>query len=437
MDKIKELVEQALKIAKKEGASEAEVMANTSHGYSVSVRLGEVDTLEYHRDNGVDITVYIDQCQGSTSTTDISPKAVEEAVKKACLIAKNTGSDPCHGLAEQKLLAKKQENLDLYFPWDIDVNQAITLAQQCEEAGRQFNPKITNSEGASVSNYEGYFIYGNSLDFIGGYRSSRHSIQCLLLAEESNHKERDYEFSMARDPKDLLSPQWIGEEAARKTIARLNAKKLSTRQTPVVFAPRLAMGLIGNFITAIKGSNIYRQSSYLLNQLDQKIFPDFINITENPLIPKALGSAPFDNEGVQTVKRNVVEKGILKNYVLDSYSARKLGLQTTGNSGGVRNLEIMPTAGNLDELLKKMGTGLLVTEVMGQGVNIVTGDYSRGASGFWIENGQIAYPVHEITIAGNLKDMFLNLAAVGNDVDKRGNIWSGSLLIESMTVAGE
>jgi PmbA protein len=437
MDKIKELVESALALAKHEGASQAEVIVSVSHGFSVNVRLGEVDTLEYHRDNGVDINVYRDGCQGSTSSTDISPQAIETAVKKACLIANVTGSDPCHGLADKELLAKNYPDLDLYHPWNIDVNQAIEIAQHCEEAGRKFNSKITNSEGASISKYEGNFIYGNSNNFMGGYAYTRHSLHCVLLAEGDHNKERDYEFSVSRDPKELLTPQWIGEEAARKTLARLNAKKLSTRQTPVIFSPRVASGLLGNFIAGIRGSNIYRQSSFLLGALDKQVFPEFISIIENPLIPKALGSAPFDNEGVATQKRHVIEKGVLQNYVLDAYSSKKLGLQTTGNAGGVRNLEILPTAGNLEELLKKMGTGLLVTEVMGQGVNIVTGDYSRGASGFWIENGEIQYPVHEITIAGNLKDMFMNLVAAGNDVDRRGSLWSGALLIDNMTVAGE
>ena len=437
MDKIKSLVEAALLLAKKEGATDAEVIASVSHGFSVNVRLGEADTVEYHRDNGIDINVYRDNRQGSTSTTDISPQAIEAAVKKACLIATATGSDPCHGLADKNLLAKKYADLDLYHPWNIDVNQAIELAKECEEAGRKFSSQITNSEGASVSKYEGNFIYGNTNDFIGGYSSTRHGVHCVLLAEGNHNKERDYEFSVSRDPAELLSAKFIGEEAARKTIARLNAKKISTRQTPVVFSARVACGLLGSFTAAIRGSNIYRQSSFLLDGLHKQIFPEFITITEDPLVPKALGSAPFDNEGVATQKRTVIEKGILQNYILDTYSAKKLGLQTTGNSGGVRNLQVLPTAGNLDDLLKKMGTGLLVTEVMGQGVNIVTGDYSRGASGFWVENGQIQYPVHEITIAGNLKDMFLHLIAVGNDIDRRSSLWSGAILIENMTVAGE
>ncbi|MDX2164756.1 MAG: metalloprotease PmbA [Gammaproteobacteria bacterium] len=437
MDKIKPLVEQALLLAKKEGANEAEVSVSTSQGFTASVRLGEVDTVEYHNDNGFDITVYKNQCQGSASTSDLSPSAIESAVKKACLIAGHTGEDPCHGLADKTLLAKNYDELDLYHPWNIDVNKAIQIAKECEEAGRQFNANITNSEGASVSQYEGRFIYGNSNGFLNGYASTRHGINCVLLAEGNDNKERDYEYTQARDPRDLQSPQWVGEEAARKTLARLNGRKLSTRNVPVIFAPRIAAGLLGNFVAAIRGSSIYRQASFLVGALNKQIFPQFITISEDPLIPKAVGSAPFDNEGVATQKRWVIEKGVLNNYILNSYAARKLGLQTTGNAGGVRNLMIDPTAGNLEELLKKMDTGLLVTELMGQGVNIITGDYSRGASGFWVENGKIQYPVHEITIAGNLQDMFLNLVAAGNDVDKRGSIWSGSLLIEQMTVAGE
>lgn len=437
MDKMKNVVEHALSLAKKEGVNEAEVAVSTSHGFTTSVRLGEVDTVEYHQDNGFDITVYKNHCQGSASTSDLSSQAIENAVKKACLIARHTGEDPCHGLADKERLAKQYDDLDLYFPWAIEASEAIQLAKQCEEAGRQWNPKITNSEGASVSQYEGRFMYGNSNGFLGGYASSRHSMNCILLAEGSENKERDYEYTQARDPRDLKSTQWVGEEAARKTVARLNARKLSTRQTPVIFAPRIAAGLLGNFVASIRGSSIYRQASFLVGALHQKVFPEYITLTEDPLIRKAMGSAPFDNEGVATQKRTVVERGVLNNYVLDAYSARKLGLQTTGNAGGVRNLMIHPTAGNLDDLLKEMDTGLLVTELMGQGVNIITGDYSRGASGFWVEKGQIQYPVHEITIAGNLKDMFLNIVAVGDDVDKRGSLWSGSLLLENMTVAGE
>ncbi len=437
MDKIKQLVEHALQLAKKEGATETEVAVSNNQGFTASVRLGEVDTVEYHHDNSFDITVYKNHCQGSASTSDLSPHAIESVVKKACLIASNTGEDLCHGLADKALLAKKYEDLDLYYPWNIDVNAAIEMAKQCEEAGRQFDTKITNSEGASVSQYEGRFIYGNSNGFLDGYASSRHSMNCVLLAEGSENKERDYEYTQARDPNDLQSPQWVGEEAARKTIAKLNGRKLSTRNVPVIFAPRIATGLLGSFIGSIRGSSIYRQASFLVGALNQKVFPDFITISEDPLIRKAIGSAPFDNEGVVTQKRLVIEKGLLNNYVLNTYSAKKLGLQTTGNAGGVRNLMIHPTSGNLDELVKKMDTGLLVTELMGQGVNIITGDYSRGASGFWVEKGQVQYPVHEITIAGNLKDMFLNIVAVGNDVDKRGSIWSGSILLENMTVAGE
>jgi PmbA protein len=434
---IQEIAERILKFAKEKGASQAEVGVSGGNGFTVNVRLGEIETLEYHRNKELGVTVYFGQQMGMSSTTDINPQALENAVDAACSIAKATGSDPCHGLAEAELMARHYPELDLFHPWKIEVNEAIEMAKQCETFGRDYDSRITNSDGAAVTKHEGAYLYANSHGFMGHYTSSRHSLSCVLLAESPGRpaeKERDYEFTTARDPKELSSAQFIGEKAAQKTIARLEARKLSTRQTPVVFAPHLACGILGHFAAAIRGSNLYRQSSFLLDTLDKKIFPDFVQIEENPHILKALGSAPFDGEGVATRERVFVERGILKSYLLDSYAARKLGMQTTGNAGGVRNFQIKPTDENL---LKKMGTGLLVTELMGQGVNIVTGDYSRGASGFWIENGEIAYPVHEITIAGHLKEMFLNLVAIGHDVDKRGSIWSGSLLFEKMMVAGE
>ena len=440
-DNLKTLIHDSLNFAKKHGATAAEMNAVSSDGFTVNVRLGEIDTVEYHRDKGFDITVYMGEQQGCASTTDLSEKAIQNAIIKACSIAKATGADPCHGLAEANLVAREYPNLDLYYPWDIDVSQAVTLAQQCENAGREFNAGITNSEGASVSKHEGLYVYGNTHDFIGDYRSSRHSVHCVLLAENkvTHDKERDYEFTVARDPRELASVDLIGRKAAEKTLARLNGQKLSTRHAPVVFAPHVACGLLGHFTAAVRGSNIYRQSSFLAGYLGKKVFPDFVSITENPHVLKAIGSAPFDTEGVLTQSRDFIKQGILESYILDSYSARKLGLTTTGNAGGVRNLEIKVDDKNKipDNILKKMGSGLLVTEVMGQGVNIMTGDYSRGAAGFWVENGEIQYPVHEITIASTLPEMFSNIIAVGQDVDKRGHIWSGSVLIDSMKIAGE
>lgn len=436
----KEIASDVLKAAKAKGASHAEMACSASQGFTVNVRLGEVETIEYHRDKGVDITVYFGRQSGSASTTDVKKQSIENAVSAACSIAKATGSDPCHGLADKELMAKDYPDLDLYYPWGIDVNQAEDIAKNCEKHGRDYDRRITNSEGASVSQHQGFHLYANTHDFMGNYFSTRHSVSCVLLAEDENkNKERDYEYTTARDPMDLIKPEIVGEKAAQKTLARLNAQKLSTRQTPVIFAAHIASGLLGHFVGAIRGSSLYRESSFLLNYLDKQVFPEYINIAENPHIPKALGSAPFDGEGVMTRAQPFIEKGILKNYILDSYSARKLKMKPTGNAGGVHNLLINPTLtdGKLEDLLKLMDTGLLVTEVMGQGVNIVTGDYSRGASGFWIEKGIIQYPVHEITIAGNLRDMYLHLVAAGGDVDRRHGIWSGSLLIENMTVAGE
>jgi PmbA protein len=431
------IVDDVLSMAKREGATSADVSASVSDGFSVHVRLGEVETIEYHRDKDVAITVYYDKQKGSTSTTEINNMALENAVKKACEIAKATEADPCHGLADPKYLAKNYPDLALYHPWEIDVNQGVELAKQCEDIGRRCDKRITNSEGASLSTHQGFYINANSNGFCGHYQTTHHSYHCVLLAEANGAKERDYEFTAARDPKELWSPEIIGKNAAEKTVARLNAQKLSTRQTPVIFSPPIASGLLGHFISAISGGNLYRKSSFLLDHLGKQIFPSSITIAEQPHILKALGSAPFDGEGVATQSRVIVKEGLLQSYVLSSYSARRLGLETTGNAGGVHNLSIQSTAGDLKSLLKQMDTGLLITEVMGQGINIVNGDYSRGATGFWIEKGEIQFPVHEITIAGNLRDMYNNLVAVGNDIDYRGNIQTGSILLENMTIAGE
>jgi PmbA protein len=431
------IVEDVLQMAKREGATSAEVSASVSDGFSVHVRLGEIETIEYHRDKDVELTVYFGQRKGSTGTTEINQTSLEEAVKKACHIAQATQADPCHGLADPVLLAKEYPDLDLYHPWEIDVNHGIEIAKQCEEVGRNYNKQITNSEGASLSTLQGFYIYANSNKFCGHYQSTRHSYHCVLLAEANDGKERDYEFTVARDSNDLLAPDIVGKKAAEKTLARLHAHKLSTRQTPVIFAAHIASGLLGHFVSAISGGNLYRKSSFLLDHLGKKVFPDFVRISEQPHLIKALGSAPFDGEGVATKSRAIVKNGILQGYVLSSYTARKLGLQSTGNAGGVHNLLLHPSAGDLKSLIKKMDTGLLVTEVMGQGVNIVTGDYSRGAAGFWVEKGEIQYPVHEITIAGNLRDMFKNIVATGNDIDHRGGIHTGSILLQGLTIAGE
>lgn len=432
-----ELVTDIIAWAKANGASAVEVGSSVDNGYSVTVRKGDVETIEYNRDKGVGISVYFGQRKGSASTSDTTPEAIQTAVEKACHIAKYTHEDPCHGLAEQDLLAFDYPNLDLCHPWGLPVEQAIELATKCEQIGLDHSPLIHNSEGGSISTYQGVRVYANSNGFVGAYPVSRHNISCMLLAEKNDQMERDYYYTCARDPNNLESAEAVAKIAAERTVKRLGAKRLATGKAPVIFAADIAGGLFSHFLGAIRGSSIYRESSFLLNHLNKKVFADFINIYEDPHLPRGLGSAPFDDEGVKTQRKDFVTDGVLQSYILSSYSARKLNMQTTGNAGGVHNLFIKPSSGDLTALLKQMDRGLLVTELMGHGVNIVTGDYSRGASGFWVENGEIQYPVHEITIAGNLKDLFLQMVAVGDDVDQRSNIKSGSVLLEEMMIAGE
>ena len=343
----------------------------------------------------------------------------------------------CAGLAPAEHMAREVPDLDLFHPWALSAEQAIELARTCEDAARAVDVRIRNSEGATVSSHHGLRAYANTHGFSGAYRSSRHSISCSVLGEQDGGMQRDYWYSVARARADLEAPEAVGRRAGERAVRRLGARRLSTRHVPVVFIAEQATGLFGHFVNAVRGPSLYRNASFLLDHLGRRIFPEFLRIHEQPHLPRALGSAPFDNEGVATRPRDLVEHGVLAGYVLDSYSARRLGRETTGNSGGVHNLTVEPGTLDLPALLRRMDTGLLVTELMGHGVNIVTGDYSRGASGFWVEGGEIAYPVEEITIAGNLRDMFQAIAAVGNDVDTRGNIRSGSVLIERMTVAGE
>jgi len=434
--KWQELSENILKQAVSKGATSAEVSASMADGFTVNVRLGEIDTIEYHRDKGLDIRVFFGHKTGSSSTTDFNDASLDEALNSALSIARATGEDPFQGLADANLMANNYPDLDLFYPWNLTVEQAVEMAKQCESFGRDSHSKITNSDGVTITTHKGFYLYTNTHGFVGHYPSTRHLIQCVLLAEEGEQKERDYEYSLSRDASLLKSLEEIGKNAALKAVSRLGAQKISTRKTPVVFDAPVACGLVGHLSQAIRGGSIYRKSSFLLDHLHKKIFPEFVTIIEKPHIPKAIGSAPFDGEGVYTQSRTFVNKGLLESYILNSYAARKLGLVSTGNAGGVRNFQIQSTVSDKNELFKMMGTGLFVTEVMGQGVNIVTGDYSRGATGYWIENGVIKHPVHEITIAGNLKDMFLNIVAIGNDMDKRGSIWSGSILVENMTVAG-
>jgi PmbA protein len=435
-ENLKNIVADLLNEAKAQGATAAEAGLNIEKGLSVTARLGDVETIEHHQDQGLGITVYIGQRKGSASTTDLSPASIKETVNAACSIARYASEDEYAGLPDQALLATDFPDLDLYHPWNIGAEEAIDLTIECEQAALTYADEINNSEGATVNSHQGIRIIGNSLGFLHGYPTTRHSLSCSVLGQRGDSMQRDYWFSVVRNANDLEPAAAIGKKAAERTIARLQGKSLSSRQCSVLFAAETAAGLLGSLISAISGGNLYRKSSFLLDTLGRQIFPDFVHIHEQPHLRNALGSTPYDAEGVATKNRDIVAQGVLQSYVLSSYSARKLGFQTTGNAGGVHNLSIDPGEDDLGALLARMQTGLLVTELMGQGVNMVTGDYSRGAAGFWVENGEILYPVEEITIAGNLQDMYRDIIAVGNDVDYRGNIRSGSILIEQMSIAG-
>jgi PmbA protein len=436
---LKSIVADALARARELGATQAEADVSLQKGLTTTVRLGEVETVEYQRDRGMGITVYFGKRKGSASTADLSARAVGETVEKACDIARYTAEDECSGLADPGELAQDIPDLDLDHPWEISPEQAVECARACEAAGRVVDARITNSEGATVGSHRGVRVYGNSHGFLAGYPSTSHSVSCVLLAQAGEDMQRDYWYSSARDARDLESSEVIGRRAGERAVARLGARKIATQKARVLYAPEVARGLIGHFLGAVRGSSQYRKSTFLLGASGQQVFPSFVELRERPHIRKALGSSPFDSEGVATRDRDLVRDGTLQGYILGSYSARKLGLKTTGNAGGTHNVLVESRAGGVppEQLMRELGTGLLVTELMGQGVNGVTGDYSRGASGYWIENGVSAYPVHEITIAGNLKDMYRNIAAIGSDVDLRGGVRVGSVLISEMTIAGE
>ncbi len=434
------IVSGALAAAREAGASQAEADASLQRGLTATVRMGEVDTIEYHRDRGLAVTVYFGQRKGSASTADIAPAAVRETVAKAAAIARHTAADDCAGLADAALLARDIPDLDLDHPWPIEPEEAVERARACEAAGLAVDKRLNNSEGATLTSHRGVRVYGNSHGFLAGFTSTSHSLSCALLAESGGEMQRDYWYSVARDPAALESASAVGRRAAERTLARLGSRRLGTRKAPVLFSSDMARGLLGAFVGAIRGVSQYRRASFLLGAAGQQVLPAFLQLSERPHIRGALASAPFDTEGVATRDRELVVDGVLQGYVLGSYSARKLGLTTTGNAGGIHNLLVNagPAASaGFPELLKRMGSGLYVTELMGQGVNGVTGDYSRGASGFWIEDGQIAYPVHEVTIAGNLKAMLKDIVAVGTDVDIQGAIRTGSILLGEMTIAGE
>lgn len=434
---LSQIVDEMITEARRLGASAAEAGVSIEAGLSVNVRLGEVETIEHNRDKGLGITVYFGQRKGSASTSDFSSKAIRESVKAACDIARYTEADEYAGLAEKALMATDIPDLDLYHHWDLNAEQAIEIARECEEAARSFDPRITNSEGAGVSSHDGFRVYGNSHGFLGMYPSSRHSISVAVIGEQDNKMQRDSWYTVSRQAEQLQAAVEVGKLAAQHTVARLDARKIATCQMPVLFEAEVARGLLGHFIRAINGSAQYRKSSFLLDYLGKSIFPSRVQIDERPHLKSALGSSPFDSEGVATRARDLLSGGELQSYVLDSYSARRLKMQTTGNASGTHNVFINHDDLDRAQLLKKMDRGILVTEVMGQGVNLITGDYSRGATGFWVENGEIQYPIEEFTLASCLQDMYMNLVAVANDVDTRGNLCTGSWLIEQMTIAGE
>ena len=434
--RLQEMVHDAITQARSMGADAVEAGVSEDIGLSVTVRLGETETLEYNHDRGMGLTVYFDHCKGSASTADFSPGSISDTVRAACDIARYTSRDPCAGLADPERLADVIPDLDLYHPWGLSAEQAIETARDCEAAARDVDERIVNSEGASVGSYAGLQVAGNSNGFMGWFRSTRHNIGCAVVGRQDEEMQRDYWSVSARDSADLDDPAAVGRRAGERTVRRLGTQRLSTRQVPVIFAAEVARGLFGNFIGAIKGGSLYRKASFLVDHLGKPVFPEFLRIHEEPLLRKGIASAPYDNEGVATRARDIVTGGVLQGYVLDSYSACRLGMQTTGNAGGVRNLIVEPGEHDLAGLLRIMGTGLLITETIGFGVNTVTGDYSRGVAGFWVEGGEIRYPVDEITVAGNLRDMFLGIAEVGNDFDPRWATRTGSVLIEQMTVAG-
>jgi len=439
LETLQNYAQDVLAHARKSGASDCEVDVSEGFGQSVSVRCNEVETIEYNRDKGIGVTIYLGQHKGHASTSDFSPQALRETVEAALNIARFTAADPCAGLPDASLLATREQgfaDLDLYHPWLIPVEGAIALARRCEQAAFAVSPQITNSEGATVSIQEGQFISANSLGFMGGYPTSRHYLSCSVIAGKEENMQRDDWYSISRNAQNIASPEAIGDYAARRALARLGARKVKTCKVPVLFEAPLAASLIGNFVHAASGGSLYRKTSFLLDSLGQRVFSKKVQMSERPHLRGGLASSVFDSDGVATKDRDVVVDGVLQGYFLSAYTARKLGLQTTGNAGGCHNLIVQPGKRDLRGLLKKMGRGLLVTELLGQGVNYVNGDYSRGAAGYWVEHGEIVHAVEEVTIAGNLRDMFRNVAAVGNDVLMRGSKQVGSLLIEQMKVAG-
>ncbi len=436
LDRLAGIAEDVLRRCRAKGASEVDLGVNIDEGLSVSVRLGEVESIERTRDRGLALTVFFGKRKGTASTADLNADSIEKTVEHACAIARHTEEDPCNGLADPDLLAHEFPDLDLWHPWDITTDEAVDLALACEQAGRDFDARISNSDGASVEIGSSLAVGATSHGFFSRERSTHHMISAALLAEDDAGMQRDYWYESVRAAGDFPGVASIGRMAAERTVARLGARKLATRECAVLFTPPVARSLVGNFLSAVSGGALYRKASFLLDHVGRRVFPDFVQISERPHLLRGQGSAAFDAEGVATRDSDLVRDGHLARYILGSYSARKLGLRSTGNAGGVHNVVMQAGGDDFRALLRRMGTGLLVTELMGQGVSLITGDYSRGASGFWVENGEIAYPVEEITIASNLRDMFAGIVAVGNDVDRRSHILTGSILLDRMVVAG-
>ncbi|MEQ5185043.1 metalloprotease PmbA [Providencia alcalifaciens] len=433
---LEQAVAHALEFAKSR-CDGAEVAVNKSTGISVSTRQGDVENVEFNSDGALGITVYHKQRKGSASSTDLSEEAIERAVQAAIDIANYTSEDPCAGPAEKSLLAFDAPDLNLFQATELSPEEAIKLASIAEMTALNADSRIVNTEGGSFNGHYGIRVFGNSLGLLKSYSSSRYSMSSCVIAEQNGEMERDYAYTIARSMQALKSPEWVGQECARRTLSRLSPRKLPTMKAPVIFASEVATGLFGHLVGAISGSSIYRKSSFLMDSLGKQILPSWLTINEQPHLMGGLASSPFDSEGVRTTERNIVENGVLQTWLMTSYSARKLGLQSTGHAGGIHNWRIEGQGLSFDALLKQMGTGLVVTELMGQGVSGITGDYSRGASGFWVENGEIQYPVSEITIAGNLKDMWMNMVTIADDIETRSNIQCGSVLIPEMSIAGQ
>jgi len=443
MNDSKHLIEESLAVlarvidrAKQRGVSAAEAALSTGGGLSVTIRNGELESIEHNQDKALSLSVYQGRCKGTATTTDFSQQSVEDTVAAAERIAQHAEEDPYAGLIDRQYLAQEIPDLDLDHPWDLEPQTAIELAKRCDTAARDFDPAVDQTDDVSVNHYRGLRGYASTDGFAQAYMGSRHSLSCVVVGKSEGAMQRGYWYTVSRDASELEAPELVGAVAARRTVAKLGARKIATEKVPVIFEAPVAGGLIDHLVSAVSGGALYRKASFLVDSAGKAIFPEHVSITEDPHLPRGLGSSPFDAEGARTNARKLVENGVLTGYVLGSYSARRLELAPTGNAGGVHNLALNHQGLNFTELVRQMGRGLIVTDLMGFGINMVTGDYSRGASGFWVENGEIAYPVEEITIAGNLSEMFKHIVACADDIDLRGNIRTGSILLESLTVAG-